>query len=118
MTKLTFDIEKLLRTERGINLLGEFLRNYFFDQSKGTGCYSTFELNSEVKELPQENIEDWDDVFNPNVKYTVASREGIIMRYYWDGDGYLEFILPNDKIIFNSDCKKDHGWRGGSWTLP
>jgi hypothetical protein len=34
----------------------------------------------------------------------------VIMKYYWDGDGFLSFILPDGKCLTNSDCKKDHVW--------
>lgn len=93
--------------KRGLDLLGECLRALFFDQTKGFGCYSSFELKPYVTTLPNEPVEDDPVEFH----YTVAKVHDIKMRYFWDGDGYLEFILPNGKVIFNSDCKCDHGWK-------
>jgi len=90
-------------SERDIDILGEMLRDMFFDQSKGLGCYGSFDFNDEVICLPNETDED--------IIYTVARIKDIKMRYEWDGDGYLEFILPNNKTIYNSDCKKKYDWK-------
>jgi hypothetical protein len=32
------------------------------------------------------------------------------MKYYWDGDGQLEFHFPDGSILMNTDCKKDYRW--------
>lgn len=101
---------------------GEFLRGVFFNQSTGKyGCYSTFELNPGVEELPDETVtlsentspNDW---YNDSWTWTRAQFNDIIMRYYWDGDGMLEFLLPDGSILSNDDCKKDYGWtyKGGA----
>jgi len=108
MKSITLDLIQLLKTEYGVNALGEILRCIFFSQKKGFGCYETFELNPDVKPLPNEvdHLEE-----NKDITYTCAEWNGIKMRYYWDGDGYLEFELDEDgRAIYNDDCKKDHGW--------
>lgn len=97
------------------NVLGEMFRNEFFNQDEGEfGCYSTFELRPDVfdrrteKEIIDE--EGWHD----EIEWTVASKyidnKLITMRYYWDGDGYLSFVLPNGIVLANSDCKKSYRW--------
>lgn len=82
--------------------LGELLRNIFFDQSKGKfECYSAFDLNHGVRPLRDEVIE--------GCVYRCAQWKGIKMRYYWDGNGYMEFNLESS-ILCNTDCKRSHGW--------
>jgi len=91
--------ECLLNNPYGINAVGELLRSIFFNQSKGLGCYENFELNPWAKSLLNETEDD--------IVYTCAEWNGIKMRYFWDGDGYLEFVLDNEeKTIYNDDCKK------------
>ena len=103
MKQLTIDLDKILKSEYGVNALGETLRAIFFNQSGGLGCYESFKLNEGVEQLPNE-VED-------EITYTCASWNGIKMRYYWDGDGYLEFILDEEeRAIYNTDCKKDCNW--------
>ena len=104
---ITFDFDQFLNSEKGINLLGEVLRNHFFDQSKGYGCYSSFDLNKEVEQLPEEPV-----YFDPNNQaegieftYTCAKRDNIIMKYYWDGDGYLQFTLPSSLKPFSTNSR-------------
>ena len=93
--------ECLLNNSYGINAVGELLRNIFFNQSKGFGCYENFELNPWVKPLPHEENKEG------NMIYTCAEWNGIKMRYFWDGDGFLEFLLDNEgRAIYNDDCKK------------
>lgn len=100
--------------------IGEWLRDMFFNQSpemphrshSKTGCYSTFELNADVRELPNESESRWGN----NHEYTCAEKDfpevgTIKMRYYWDGDGYLEFLFTDGYTIYNTDCKCSYGWR-------
>lgn len=98
--------------------VGEFLRDQFFVQwengkRKGTGCYSTFELQPDVTVLPKEPVDD-----DPDMYYDVALKnvqgEQIKMRYYWDGDGLLQFIFEDGVVLENDDCKKDYGWEWSS----
>lgn len=104
------------------NIIGEVLRAKFFKPG-GLGCYEIFNLQDDVKVLPDEPQEWFDFNFDPPKMvsdrpepeypefYTVAIKDDVKMRYYWDGDGYLEFILPDGSVIYNSDCKKTWGWR-------
>ena len=95
------------------NEFGEMLRDKFFDQTKGTGCYSTFETLPDVKQLASEEIEN-DFYTDLGIKYQVFSKEfgkkTIIMKYYWDGDGTLEFHFEDGSYLINDDCKKDYTW--------
>lgn len=98
--------------DRNANLLGEILRELFFDQTQGYGCYSTFDLNPSVEVLP--NRPDPDDKFILWKRATL-NVDGILvlMEYYWDGDGNLEFSWQeNGKsiLLVNGDCKKDYRW--------
>ena len=91
-----------------IDLLGEILRDRFFDQNDHElGCHGTFTLRPEVKKMPSE-VDEEDGII-----WTCATAEfnGMVveMRYFWDGDGTLEFSLP-DCLLSNDDCKKTHGW--------
>jgi hypothetical protein len=99
--------------EANPNAVGEFLRDIFFYQSKGEyGCYTTFDVRAFVNPLPDEEIEGIEDYIEApdNLHWTVYEYNGIKMRYYWDGDGTLEFILSDDRILSNTDCKKSHNW--------
>jgi hypothetical protein len=92
--------------------LGECLRNMFFAEEwswygpwssgkyRKLGCYSTFEVAPGVEELPQRGA--WSCFRHSN---------GIEMRYFWDGDGSLAFILPDGRVLINTDCKKTYDWR-------
>jgi hypothetical protein len=107
--KIDFPIENLSEIETCA--LGEALRNSFFDQSKGYGCYSTFELRSDV-------YGNRDEIREDNECWKTASKifnEYIIkMCYHWGGDGKLEFqFWKNWEFLFkliNDDCKKDYNW--------
>jgi len=91
------------------NVIGEYLRDQFFDQSKGKGCYDTFDVRDDVTELPVEY--DYDErwyVYEKDVNGT-----HVIMKWYWDGDGTLEFYFDDGTDITNDDCKKSHTW---SWN--
>jgi hypothetical protein len=94
--------------------IGECLRNIFFVEEydyigvgsgfcnfkyRQLGCYRTFEVKQEVQELPKRGA--WFCYLHPN---------GIEMRYFWDGDGYLAFIFPDGRVLINSDCKCTYGW--------
>ena len=93
----------------GVNLLGELLRNAFFDQTDGTGCYESFTLRPDVKKLGNFPV-----AYDPEFYWTHAERMYlstlVTMLYYWDGDGVLVFILPN-AVLLNTSCKKDYNWR-------
>lgn len=92
------------------DVVGEYLRDIFFDQDKGYGCYSTFEFRQGVKSLPDEDLVYRDGWMDDRTKWTCAEYGGIKMRYFWDGDGTLEFHLPDGRIYQNTDCKKARYW--------
>ena len=99
--------------------IGEHLRGLFFDQSDGdTGCYSTFDYNptQQIECRPKEPILYEGGGFYGE-HWTVAHYDGpdeqfigTKMRYHWDGDGTLQFILPSGGVIENPDCKKNYVW--------
>jgi hypothetical protein len=100
------------------NALGEYYRDQFFVQYKdgeyiGKGCYAVFDLHPNCETIPDELVdEEWDDL-----KWTVVAREingeRVVMKYYWDGDGILDFHFPDGSFLHNSDCKKDYVWEWG-----
>ena len=113
------------------NLVGEYLRHLFFKQDRvgpnyTFGCYSTFDLRENVVERPKQPVPEWGHSDDPDKLITFAdetceyhftcaeleSIDGTIkMLYYWDGDGFLSFILPDGSYLYNDDCKKDYGWK-------
>lgn len=100
------------------NLIGEILRDKFFKQDKengNLGCYSTFELREDVTELPGEINLDYKYVNGEGAIVTCAQLDDITMKYFWDRDGNLSFYFSNDRILNNSDTKKNYGWK---WILP
>jgi hypothetical protein len=119
--KLTLEID----VDVSPDPIGEALRSKFFDEKiipvssrmmevgcqpyRETGCYSTFDWQKDVKELPPILVDPDDDYPNP-ATWTRGEKEGIECRYYWDGDGTLAFKLPDGRWLVNYDCKKDHEW--------
>lgn len=103
------------------NVVGEYFRSKFFNETDGMGCYETFVLNSNVVTLPKEPVPSWeisDESDDPFIVYdreigefTRAELEGITMEYYWDGDGFLAFVLDDGSYLVNSDCKKQYTWK-------
>lgn len=93
--------------------LGEFLRDQFFDQSKGYGCYRTFKLNKGIFSTTEQRDMDWGEIETVNCAAQVIPGFGLVkMEYYWDGDGYLSFEWVDKGIkIENTDCKKDYEWK-------
>lgn len=94
------------------NAVGEFLRSQFWDQSgdRGYGCYSNFDYQDGVEVLPlEENKDGW----GGQIEWKCARWNGVKCRWYWDGDGLLQFIFPDGAVLENSDCKKDYTWE---WT--
>lgn len=89
------------------DFVGEVLRNTFFNQKKGLGCCSTFELNDGVKEdtpLVREHEGGYTE------RWKRANYKEIKMSYFWDGDGTLFFQLPDRSLLVNRDCGKTYGW--------
>lgn len=103
----TFDVEEYPDTA------GEYLRSVFFDQGPlhsrtALGCYSTFELRDGIEPLPDhlQRSGDWPITW----RRARQPETGIVMRYYWDGDGVLEFLFPDGTRLVNRDCGKTYGW--------
>lgn len=98
------------------DIVGELLRDQFFESKLGYGCYSTFVTRSDVIQLPDEDIDpDPDDYYIDNeIHYKVFEKtiddSQVIMKYYWDGDGTLEFHFSDGSSLYNDDCKKANNW--------
>ena len=95
--------------ERHVDMVGESLREHFFDQSKGFGGYSTMDVNSWIEGRPNIPVSgEYNEGFEWQVFYSPVF--DVTMYIYWDGDGSLVFELPNGNQLWNTDCKKDYGW--------
>lgn len=96
------------------NQVGEILRSKFF--AEGYGCYSCFDWAKDVKPLPFEYVECDSDI-EEEYRMTYACAElttddtVVKCRYFWDGDGELQFIFPDGSCLINDDCKKDYRWK-------
>ena len=114
--KITKDTQKMTDP----NEFGETLRDYCFIPDKygwgDYGCYSTFELRPEFKQIFLPNpiytrlwklagMDNIDDI----ITFYCYSNGTIHLGWYWDGDGTL-IIQEGDKIACNDDCKKDYNW--------
>jgi len=100
-----------------IDVLGELLRDLFFDQRHGVGCYETFILRSNIIKLHSTTVEFDEDFSWQRARLTLEfwdrgfiSYAPVDMWYYWNGDGTLAFVLK-DFVLMNVDCKKDYHWR-------
>lgn len=100
--------------------VGEILRKRFF--AKEYGCYDCFDWAKDVEELPDEFVEDDFDVEEQYRQLYKCGRvkiaqplemrfEVIKCRWYWDGDGELQFIFSDGSMLRNDDCKKDYNWQ-------
>lgn len=96
------------------NLIGELFREMFFKNERDQygrrlGCYEVFTLAPGVKTLPNEPVDDC-----PGEWWTCAeltTPDGAVkMRYHWEGDGTLQFFMPDGTCYENTDCKKDYEW--------
>lgn len=90
--------------------VGEMLRAKFFvqdPQKLSFGCYSSFELQPGVRELPETPAVDCEE---DRLMWHNATLDGIVMSWYWDGDGVLKFTLPDGSYLINTDCKKPYDW--------
>lgn len=99
--------ESILSLIQDPNVIGEILRDKFFKQDRENGklgCYSTFELREDVKQLPDENN------YDEGINVTVSKLDDVIMKYYWCGDGTLQFFFDDGQILSNYDAKKTYNW--------
>lgn len=116
--------------------LGEVLRAWAFT-GDGYGCYSNFALRPEFEEVtpterefkilfqrpcdPNDLGGGWGDPDSWYIKQISWFKHpnGIEVGWIWDGDGTLCFYVPDikddfvDGTVYNTDCKKDHGWEFG-----
>lgn len=127
-----------LLTEQDPNKFGEALRNYcFVGNCEQTGCYSTFNVIPQLKEIKvgkiykeakkiiiPENImhvyqfilkekDCWiayDDPYNKPQRMKICEPHEIICAWEWEGDGTLYFRFNNRSVI-NTDCKCSCGWK-------
>lgn len=133
--RMKFTIE--VTPEDNPNTYGECLRSRFFDETPEpievckeyhkVGCYSSFTWQKDVIPLPQVPVEDehnhlegvepeelcWacSNYYGFWTRGKLDLPEGSVeCRYYWDGDGTLEFIFEDGSRLINNDCKKDHEW--------
>ncbi len=123
---MKFQVE--LNPKDNPNELGEMLRKEFFAEQYETfdgekyrklGCYSTFDVAEGVALLPDEPIDkEYPEDGNYHVFISIIDGETIIMKYYWDGDGTLEFHFSNGSCLVNDDCKKDYVWKYYENGLP
>lgn len=108
------------------NLAGEIYRRWAFP-GPGYGCYSSFDVRTDLVSIdPLSNdhailgkvLSDTDSLeaaraFFDDVGVRPAgyrSPEGILVGWYWDGDGVLVFI-DGQVALVNDDCKKDYCWK-------
>ena len=117
---MKFRVEYDLDSVEDVIPVGEWLRRRFFDEKmlpdgyRTYGCYSEFDVKDDVVELPQVPVswpdEDWPSDLMWKC-YSLELPEGTVyLRWYWDGDGILEFQLPDGTVFHNGDCKKDYEW--------
>jgi len=123
---ITIDTQEL----EDANEFGEILREYCFDDTpcmtvtgfnKPYGCYSTFELNKNLKfkqltpndKLYQQLAELSGYLNNTNqldgIEFFAYSNNHIDIGWWWDGDGTL-IIKEGNKVAVTSDCKCDYWW--------
>lgn len=109
------------------NVLGELLREVSFqpllDNSSNRilGCYNHFEVREDwkkiffhettqkFKDLIEESLNiDSNEMNHVSIYRNVA--ENMYMVYFWDADGILMYVLPDDTLVINMDCKKTSNW--------
>jgi len=121
---VTIDTDTLSLDEKG-----ELLRGLVFDQQlvtskswhgsvykyRQTGCYSTFDLNSDFIKI---NPEKYPKLFNRikpssdwDIHVQAYENDRIVVMWWWDGDGDLTiWIKEEPTALQNTDCKKGYGW--------
>lgn len=102
-------VKLTLKSIQNVDVLGELLRDLFFDQRHGIGCYETFILRDEVNPLESVRVE-YDTCFNWKRACLAVDNNYVEMWHYWDGDGTLAFILA-DSVLLNTDCKCNYDWK-------
>lgn len=90
------------------NHCGELLRGLFFAET--VGGYTCCEWDKNVKPLPKEKVEFDDDLVYTCGQLTIDNHL-VKCRWYWDGDGTLQFFFEDGSVLQNTDCKKDYVWK-------
>ena len=90
------------------DILGEMFRELFFEQDEKTlGCYNSFKLKPDVKNLGKQITEQGEGIV---ANLLLSDNTNVEMFYTWeDGDGFLMFTT-NEFAVGNYDCKKTYGW--------
>lgn len=129
-----------LETEQDANIFGEALREYcFVGNCMDTGCYTTFNLLENFKEIKEgkyfdecvkhlyENVtphvylnelkekDCWVETDDPEgnlQNYKLGEPFLFVVGWTWEGDGCL-YLRYNNKAVVNTDCKNNYEWR---WT--
>lgn len=114
---------------RNPNVFGEYVRDLAFKKKNeyDFGCYSTFELENGFRDIDPKSTfgqkllrmlmsdyceeapveqEDIDFVLGAG---KMATDGGLVVAWYWDGDGVL-VVGCRDRYAINTDCKKDYNW--------
>ena len=121
-------VTEVLNTEQeNANVVGEALRNYFFENEpdspwpksyKQLGCYETFRSRADADSISKRRASEmfseysgWSEVDGLNtIGYSFdVGKTRMYVVWAWDGDGCLIFIGP-DFVLVNDDCKKTEGW--------
>jgi len=122
--------------EGDVQAVGEIARALTFPaQPEEMGCYGSFRVRPDATPSPVDSIERvfrlWtsnQDANDPMVQEYLNQLRRISKAYsfsesgvkidclwYWDGDGTLVYTFRTldgrQRIIENSDCKKDYCWR-------
>lgn len=119
ITPITLDIMTL----KDPNVIGEALRAWAFP-GPGYGCYSNFDVRPDfVPVSPKEPENRWivsgmlgrndDDEVSAEFSHGATAflaPNGLVVTWYWDGDGLLAFLMRDQFALTNSDCKKSDEW--------
>lgn len=119
ITPITIDVMSLKEPNR----IGEALRAWAFP-GPGCGCYSNFDVRPDFVPIsPEEPENRWivagmlgrnddDEVSAEYMAGATAYRapNGLVVAWYWEGDGLLAFLMRDQWALTNSDCKKDYEW--------
>lgn len=105
-----YDVQELEKLDWNNPIFtGENLRNRFFTDD-GYGCYRNFDVRDDVVKLESTPVTYNDGFVDESHVWTRYVLDEIVMEYYWDGDGVLQFIFSDGTILVNNDCKKSSTW--------
>jgi hypothetical protein len=108
-------------------VLGELLREVSFqpllDNQKNRllGCYDHFEVRQEWKKVSfqdisqsiQELISESLSIDSNELTHVSIYRnvfDNMYMVYFWESDGILMYILPDNTFVINTNCKNSSTW--------